>query len=911
MFTENLGRGEWGLRQWALAGDTTQTASPAATFEIAAEKIVRSYIDIPGDSSTTAVVTIDSTTVNVLETEGDTDWFRIDLSIGQRISIALNGAGASPLSDPLLQLRDAAGNVVAANDDFGSLNSFLTYITTLDGTYYIDAGAFADSYAGEYELIVSLADVADDNSTDISINIGNSQVGYLDVVGDHDRYAIQLVEGETVQINLSGIGNVDLNDPYLRIYDAAGNLVASNDDSGTLDSEVVFQALSSGTYYIDAGAFADGYTGSYIIETQYTDPPPPLTEFTYDEIALQLLEGYWGGNTFSFDVGADGSITVNLTAIEADAQNLARAALDLWSDITGINFVEVSVAAEITFQETDSGAYAEFTSATGTGPNTVQINSALVNISTSWLDTYGVTFDTYSFQTYIHEIGHALGLGHGGDYNGSANYPTDALYLNDAWATTVMSYFDQEENTFFGIQGFSWALVTTPMAGDIVAITSHYGASTTTRTGNTTYGFNSNSDRAIHDATQFADTAYAIYDSAGLDMLDYSGFAADQLINLNPETFMNIGGLVGNVVIGRGVDIENARGGSGNDTIIGNDLANDLNGLDGNDRLEGGGGDDRLVGSNGDDTLFGGGGQDTLLGGSGADTMHGEGLADTMNGGSGNDYMTGSFGADVIFGGDGIDQIFGDSNNDYLRGGNDADTIRGGQGADNLGGGEGDDYLYGEDGNDRIQGNGGIDRIYGGNGDDLLRGGDDADRIYGGDGADTLRGDNGADLLVGGIGDDLIKGGAGNDSIWGDDGNDRLVGESGSDDFYFSSALSATNVDAIVDFEVGIDTIQLDRGIFAQISVVGTLNAGAFRTGTDALDADDRIIYRKSTGEIFYDADGSGSGAKVLFATVAAGTLLSAADFEAFGNPVPAEPIGGLPKGFDPDILGADMLLIA
>jgi len=113
----------------------------------------------------------------------------------------------------------------------------------------------------------------------------------------------------------------------------------------------------------------------------------------------------------------------------------------------------------------------------------------------------------------------------------------------------------------------------------------------------------------------------------------------------------------------------------------------------------------------------------------------------------------------------------------------------------------------------------------------------------------------------------------------GGDGNDTLVGGDGLDTFVFALAPSATNVDTLLNFVVADDTIRLGRSVFSALST-GPLAAGAFVTGTKALDADDRIIFNSATGALLYDADGSGAGAAVQFATLVGivGTL-SAADF--------------------------------
>ena len=155
-----------------------------------------------------------------------------------------------------------------------------------------------------------------------------------------------------------------------------------------------------------------------------------------------------------------------------------------------------------------------------------------------------------------------------------------------------------------------------------------------------------------------------------------------------------------------------------------------------------------------------------------------------------------------------------------------------------------------------------------------------------GNGLDNwLTGNGAANRLLGGAGEDMVRGGNGNDRLYGGEGDDRLSGGSGADRFYFDTALNAsTNVDRILDFSTAPDTIMLDRAIFDDIALNGTLRASAFRNGNVAADSSDRILYDGATGRIFYDADGNGAGADaILFATVTAGTALTNADFSVFG----------------------------
>ena len=138
-----------------------------------------------------------------------------------------------------------------------------------------------------------------------------------------------------------------------------------------------------------------------------------------------------------------------------------------------------------------------------------------------------------------------------------------------------------------------------------------------------------------------------------------------------------------------------------------------------------------------------------------------------------------------------------------------------------------------------------------------------------GAGAINGTGNGGINKIVGNTGGNVINGRA---------GSDILTGGAGADTFVFNSALGATNVDTITDYNAVADTIQLDDAVFTAL-VAGALDAAAFRDGTRALDASDRIIYDTTNGALLYDADGNGAGLAVRFATLSTGLTLSEADF--------------------------------
>jgi Ca2+-binding RTX toxin-like protein len=140
----------------------------------------------------------------------------------------------------------------------------------------------------------------------------------------------------------------------------------------------------------------------------------------------------------------------------------------------------------------------------------------------------------------------------------------------------------------------------------------------------------------------------------------------------------------------------------------------------------------------------------------------------------------------------------------------------------------------------------------------------------GGIGGISLTGNELANTLWGNNGGNTLNGGA---------GSDTLSGFGGADTFAFTTALGAGNVDAVTDFVAGTEKIALDDAVFAGIGGIGALNANAFVSGSTAQDADDRILYDAATGNLFFDADGNGAGAAVLFANLTNHAALTAGDF--------------------------------
>lgn len=689
--------------------------------------------------------------------------------------------------------------------------------------------------------VTEAQDAADDISTIYSIQVGDTFSGELDYSGDRDWVAVDVVAGQTYQINLTGPSSGGtLSDPYLRLYDDNGGFVGENDDivfGVNLESQITFTASTTGTYYIAAGAFDDFYTGTYQIAVQTAAPSPVGT---LEELSEYLTDGYWedqGAGRRSFDTGSSNVISVDITDLTPDGQALARAALEVWEMVANITFVEVNGGADIHFDDYESGLNA-YAISTTTGETIV---SSEVMITTEWLDTFGTTIDSYSFSTYVHEIGHALGLGHQGAYNGAASYGIDETFANDSWQLSVMSYFSQTANTSTNA---SYGELVTAMPADILAIQDLYGApgAGSATAGNTVWGgTGSTLGNYLDDVFDYlaggsgngnvgnAPLAMTLYDQGGTDLLDLSVSQSDDRVNLTPGSFSDVLTLIGNLGIAPGTVIENLMTGSGDDRVTGNSAGNRIvsNGGDdsvagngGADLLSGGAGHDSLGGGLGDDTIYGGTGNDTLLGGSGHDTLGGGTGQDTLYGGDGHDLLGGAAGNDELWGSNGNDTLQAGTGDDTAGGGAGADIISGGLGADEMIGGSGNDQLWGGDQGDDMSGGTGNDTLGAGTGADTVAGGGGADVLGGGSGADVLSGGDGTDTIYGGTGNDTIDGGAQNDWILGGGGNDEMAGGSGADDFVFAGLFGA---DEIIDFSLAQgDELLLDDGLWT--SSHGSLN---------------------------------------------------------------------------------------
>lgn len=416
-------------------------------------------------------------------------------------------------------------------------------------------------------------DAAAGTSTAYALTAGQTAQGVLGSAGDHDWYRVDLVAGQVYTFAMVGTGTDNVIDPYLRLYGPNGTLVTQNDDSLQNNNSILtYTAASSGAYYIDAGAWSDSGAGQYGVSFTAGSRASFDVEMgagvidTDDSWSATPGTGVnvtWGLRTTNN--GAESSFfkitTAQLTAIQQ--------ILQMYSEICGLTFTQVNPggytdSATILFANyaanDGSGAYAYY-------PGSTASNSYDGDV---WLNTSGGVSTTslpmggYSYSTIAHELGHAVGLSHPGMYNAapgvSITYANNAQFAQDSEQYSLMSYFDESNTT-----GSYGSDPDTLMLFDVLALQNIYGANYATRATDTVYGFGSTAGVAAYDFQTNTNPALCIWDGGGTDTLNVSGFSQAQVINLNPGTFSNIGGLTGNVSIAFNCDIENATGGSGAD----------------------------------------------------------------------------------------------------------------------------------------------------------------------------------------------------------------------------------------------------------------------------------------------------------------------------------------------------------
>ncbi|MES2903493.1 MAG: M10 family metallopeptidase C-terminal domain-containing protein [Pseudomonadota bacterium] len=618
------------------------------------------------------------------------DLIAFDLTAGVTYSFDLRGA-VGGVNDPYLILLNSSLSTLVQDDDGGlGLSSLLTYTPTVTGTYYLYATSF-DAITGnpaadfgDYTINAWTreADVAGSTNvlaslpTAATLGLG-TYYGNIDASGDNDYFRIDVVAGQTYGFVFAGgaASNAEFSTAgntaaTLSLYTSTGALIGSNLN---FESSVTYYAPTSGTIYVRAAGLT-GTTGGYTLDVAQIDlsTRDPLESLNWDRAAnidTVLVDGvptayvYFGaaGETFGESIVAAGwtqaQIDAVMTALQTD-----------YTPITGINYVRTTdvTQAEFRMQTTPTANYGAYFYPQDPAYGT-QEGIGVFNLASGGFGSLPQSLDRggYSYAVILHEFGHAHGVAHPHDTGGGSeimlgvNGATGSLgvfNLNQG-VYTVMSYNDAwrlhpDGPSAFTVAGIDNGWSATLGAFDIAVLQARYGQHTA-NTGDTVYALTDVADDAFYQT---------IWDTGGIDTISYGGTFNAQidltaatldysptgggvlsfLYNPQPPIATNSFLVRGGYTIANDVVIENASGGSGNDVLIGNEVANTLTGNGGNDTLMGRAGNDLLVAGAGNDVVSGGDGLDVIQLGGGDDIFVAEiGTTESV-------LKTGSMSVDII-----------------------------------------------------------------------------------------------------------------------------------------------------------------------------------------------------------------------------------------------------------------------
>jgi Ca2+-binding RTX toxin-like protein len=564
--------------------------------------------DVANDTSTTSSITVDGAhVVSTINTIGDQDFYRVDLVAGHMYDIGqyavVGGPGGVPLSDAYLEIYTPDGQLLTNADGGGpntpqGLDALLTFVAQETGTYYINARSF------------------DQDGT-------NGTTG--DSVGDYELFVDDVT------------GRPDTT--YKPYYDVSSPL----------------HSIDWGTQVDGSSRNPDGQEGPRITGNDFTG----TAWNPYGIEGKNVITVYFakGGDVFLSEDPTNPGLTTTMIAsgLQDWEKQAFLTALNLYEQVADVVFVEVATRAEADFKViTYHGTPGAGASLLGRMSAPGELNEGQAEFNSGdvrWTEE-GLQQGGFYFPTLLHEFGHGMGMAHPHDNGGHSSVMRGAgggtggiggalgdydlsqqvftvMSYNDGWQTSPYGQPSSGGLTGLEADNFGWVATLSPL--DIAVIQDKYGVNEDWATGNDTY--------TLKDVNAAGTFYSSIWDAAGVDEIVYDG-ARDANIDLRPATLQYeyggggwvsyASGIHGGFTIANSVTIENARSGSGNDTLTGNEAAN---------RLSSGAGNDTLIGNGGNDVLVGGAGTDSLTGGAGSDIFRFDANSDSGVG-TGRDVIT-------------------------------------------------------------------------------------------------------------------------------------------------------------------------------------------------------------------------------------------------------------------------------
>ena len=461
---------------------------------------------------------------------------------------------------------------------------------------------------------------------------------------DVDWYSITLTAGQQLILDVDGTSGLD---SFLTLYGPdTSTVIGDNDDQiefdpgsnqvvqHNWDSQIIFRAATSGTYYFSIASFSDAQgpttSGAYQINVSVNNVPATPQQIMAEDIEALISGAAWNHTNLTFgfpnsashypsdfdEVRTTGANPPTFEAFTGNQQAATRSLLQLIANVSSLTFQEqttqgpytqdgTAAEADLRFAESSEAevAYAYYPSNAGAGSEG----------GSAWFRH--ITFDqpfrgNYAWMGILHEVGHALGLKHGHEF------PLAISADHDSLEYSVMTYRSfPGDNVSGGYGNEQWGYPQTLMMLDIAALQKIYdGANYVFNSGNSTYSWDSGTgEMSINGTGQGAPgngstpasnrILMTIWDGGGTDTYDLSNYVTGVTLDLRPgewtttsqDQLANLGtsggphfarGNIANALLFEGNTasaIENGKGGAAGDTLIANLVANQLTGNGGAD----------------------------------------------------------------------------------------------------------------------------------------------------------------------------------------------------------------------------------------------------------------------------------------------------------------------------------------